>query len=139
MLAVSQTVLIDSINQTTQYDRKATLAVGNLIKQRDSLLDINKDQQKLIDSLRLESRSYKREGDTLRSAYSNLKFAYREKEAQLKATHDKFYYKEKLFESDLRALKSKRLNLGLGVGYGLTGEGQTAFVGVVVSYSLIRF
>lgn len=139
MLVVSQTVSIDSINQETRYDRKATIAVGNLIKQRDSLLNINQDQQRLIDSLRLESRSYKREGDTLRSAYSNLKFAYREKEAQLKATHDKFYYKEKLFESDLRDLKRKRLGLGLSIGYGLASEGQSPFAGVSINYTLFRF
>ena len=139
MLAVSQTVLIDSINQETRYDRKATIAVGNLLKQRDSLLAINKDQQRLIDSLRVESKGYRTEADTLRAAYSNLKFAFREKEIQVKSLTENFGLKEDLLNNKMKAIRRKRLGIGPSVGYGFANDGQSIFVGLSLNYSIIRF
>lgn len=138
-LAVSQTVLIDSIKQTTLLDKKATIAQGNLLKQRDSLLNINRDQQILITSLQVESSQYKAEADTLKVAYGNLKFAFLEKEIQLKAQSEKLTLKDDLFKSDTKALKRRRLGLGLTIGYGLGNEGQTPFAGIGLTYTLFRF
>ena len=135
----SQTVSIDFKKEKTHLDKEATNIVGNLLKQRDSLESINKDQQKLIDSLRLESRRYKAEADTLRGAYANLKFSLREKEIQLKNTIEKNSLKTDLFQSDLKALRRKRLGLGLSLGDGLANEGQSPFAGVSINYTLFRF
>lgn len=132
-------MLIDSINQETRYDRKATIAVGNLLKQRDSLLNINRDQQRLIDSLRVESKGYRSEADTLRKAYSNLKFAFREKEIQLKSLTENFGLKQDLLNNKMKAIRRKRLGIGPSVGYGFANDGQSIFVGLSLNYSLIRF
>lgn len=137
-LIVSQTVVIDSINKTTLLDDKATIAQGNIIKQRDSLIDINKDQERLIDSLRKESMNYKTEADNLRKAFNNLEFAIKEKDIQLESKHKDLLYNKKLFEADLRALRRKRLGLGFSSGYGFANEGQTMFIGLSINYTIIR-
>tara|TARA_R100001480_G_scaffold151669_2_gene153149 strand:+ start:337 stop:756 length:420 start_codon:yes stop_codon:yes gene_type:complete len=138
MLGVSQKVVIDSIGQTTLLDKRATIAQGNISKQRDSLLSINYDQQRLIDSLRKESSHYKKEADTLRSALNNIRFAIREKDLQIESKKKDLSYREKLFKADLKALKRKRLGLGVSIGYGLANEGQSMFAGLSLNYTLIR-
>jgi len=139
MLGVCQKVSIDSINKTTHYDRLATIAAGNISKQRDSLINVNTDQQRLIDSLRKESTNYKTEADTLRKALNNLKFAIREKDIQLDSKDKDLIYSEKLFEADLNALRRKRLGLGLSAGYGLNENGTGAYAGLGITYTFIRF
>lgn len=139
MLGASQKVQIDSIKQTTLLDKKATIAQGNISKQRDSLIRVNKDQQRLIDSLRKESQTYKTEADSLRRAYFNLRFALKEKDQQLKFKNDTADLNKKLFEAETKALRRKRLGLGLSVGYGLANEGQSIFAGLSINYTLIRF
>ena len=138
-LAGSQTVQIDSIKKTTLLDSKATIAQGNISKQRDSLINIVKSYQKLTDSLRKESNNYKTEADTLKKAYFNLKYAIREKKIQLESKDKELMYSEKLFKADLKALRRKRLGLGVSVGYGFTSQGQNAFFGLSINYTFIRF
>ena len=139
MLGVSQKVVIDSIKETTLLDKKATIAQGNISKQRDSLLLINRDQQKLIDSLRKESRGYRLEADSLRSAFNNLRFALSESKFQLDKYSEIIDLNDKLNDLEIKAIRRKRLGLGLSVGYGLNKDGLSPFVGVSLNYTVIRF
>lgn len=95
--------------------------------------------EKLIDSLRKESNAYKKEADSLRQAYRNLQFAQNEKEFQLEANAKNMDLKTKLFNAELKALKRKRLGLGVSTGYGLDGDGQSVFAGISLHYTLFRF
>ena len=99
---------------------------------------INIDQQKLIDSLRKESTNYKKEADSLRSSLNNFSFVLREKDIQLKSKDETANLNKKLFEADLKALKRRKLGIGLSVGYGLTANGQGVFTGISLNYNLIR-
>lgn len=138
MLGVSQKVQIDSINQTTLLDKKATIAQGNISKQRDSLLQINKDQERLIDSLRKESATYKQEADSLRKAYTNLQFVIKEKQFQIEGRDKTIEYSEQLYDAKLKALRRRRLGIGTSIGYGIGNDGTTIFAGIGLNYTLIR-
>ena len=131
--------MIDSIKKTVLLDKKATIALGNISKQRDSLLNINRDQQKLIDSLRKESDTYRTIADTLTSALNNLRFALREKDVQLEANKGILDLNDKLNKAQVKAIRRKRLGLGLSIGYGLTESEISPFAGVSINYSIIRF
>lgn len=127
------------MKKTTLLDKEGTIAMGNISKQRDSLLLINRDQQKLIDSLRKESKSYRLEADSLRSAFNNLRFALSESKFQLEKYNEIMDLNDKLNDLEIKAIRRKRLGLGFSVGYGLNKHGLSPFVGLSLNYTLIRF
>ena len=132
-------MLIDSIKKTTLLDKQGTIAMGNIAKQRDSLMVINRDQQKLIDSLRKESRSYRLEADSLRSAFNNLRFALNESKFQLEKYNEILSLNDQLNDLEIKAIRRKRLGMGFSVGYGMNKDGLSPFVGVSLNYTVIRF
>ena len=138
MLGASQKVQIDSIKQTTLLDKKATIAQGNISKQRDSLVVLVHDQERLIDSLRKESATYKQEADSLRKAYANLKFVVSEKQFQIDGRDKAIEYSKQLYDAELKALRRRRLGIGVSIGYGFGDNGTTIFTGIGLNYTLIR-
>lgn len=139
MLSVSQKVVIDSIKKTTLLDKKATIAQGNISKQRDSLMVIVSEQDKLIDSLRKESAQFKLESDNLREANRILEQVNREKQFQIDTQIDKFDLKSKLYDEKIKSIRRKRFSIGPSVGYGLTANGQGFIAGLTFNYTIFRF
>lgn len=137
-LGVSQKVQIDSIKQTTLLDKKATIAQGNISKQRDSLIVLAQDQERLIDSLRKESAIYKQEADSLRKAYANLKFVVSEKQFQIDGRDKAMEYSKQLYDAELKALRQRRFGIGVSIGYGIGKDGTTIFSGIGLNYTFIR-
>ena len=119
---VSQKVVIDSTKETTLLDKKATIAQGNIVKQRDTLFSLFSKQSLLIDSLRVESFGYRSEADTLRAASTLYKEWIREQESQIKFIKEQGEVKDQLFKSELKRHKGKKWSwLGIGALLGAVG------------------
>jgi len=139
MQSVSQEVQIDSIYQTTTLDKKATIAQGNIVKQRDTLLSLYEDQSVLVDSLRLEVSKRQERYQDAEKAFEALKFAYRENEILLQNEKDRNQNNSELHKVEMKALRQKRLGFGAYGGYGISDGGQGFSVGVGLTWTLFRF
>lgn len=122
MLGISQTVRIDSIKQETVLDKEATIAQGNIARQRDKLLNVFQEQSILLDSVKKESLNYRNESDTLRNANSLLNLAL-EKEEELRLK-DREISDQKILRMEDQ-LDSKKGNWFRGF---LTGSGIVAVI-----------
>lgn len=130
MPSVSQSVQINSTNETTLLDKKATIAQGNIIKERDGLLSISGKQDVLIDSLRKESDGYRNEADTLRFANFKLQEGINLKSTELRLTKENFSIKEDIFKADLKDANKKKW------GFGFKGFllGSLATLGAILAF-----
>lgn len=110
----SQTVVVDSINQTTLLDRKATIAQGNIVKQRDALYSIFGDQTKAIKELTRESEGYRFEADTLRLANKELRQGIVFKNEELSAKQASFDFEKYLLNAEIKTQKKKKWYWSMG-------------------------
>tara|TARA_R110000822_G_scaffold127454_4_gene262975 strand:- start:409 stop:795 length:387 start_codon:yes stop_codon:yes gene_type:complete len=108
MPVASQIVQIDSIKKTILLDKKATIAQGNIVKQRNTLFDLYNKQVILIDSMRVESDSYRKAADTLIFVKTSLKQALKEQTTEMKFRNENFEIQEAFYKADLKAQKNKK-------------------------------
>lgn len=121
MQSVSQKVVIDSIKKTTLLDKKATIAQGNISKQRDTLQVLYYDSMLLIDSLHQEINLYKIQSRTLHdSVIIPLKILSAEKTTELNHFSEKYKIRENYFKAEIKSQKSKKWTwLGVGGAAGI--------------------
>ena len=108
-VGVSQRVVIDSINQTTLLDKKATIAQGNIVKRYDSLEPIHKETVRLKDSLWLQTTFHKSEIKDLRLVViPALEQQVVEVGVELKSNKIEFKAKEEGYEAEIKTQKIKK-------------------------------
>lgn len=109
MPAVSQTVLIDTTNQQTVLDKKATIAVGNLLRQREVLDTLYTESKVLIDSLYSQIDIHKDEANEIKTVtIPTLKNLVKEKDNELLQTTKRASLIETDLAVKLKAQKNKK-------------------------------
>jgi len=109
MPAVSQTVLIDTTNQQTVLDKKATIAVGNLLRQREVLDTLYTESKVLIDSLYSQIDIHKDEANEIKNVtIPTLKNLVKEKDNELLQTTKRASLIETDLAVKLKAQKNKK-------------------------------
>ena len=118
----SKHVKIDTVNNTAFLDHKGVIAVGNQLKQRDTLYAINKDKTILIDSLRGQNQMHKAEVRALREiVLPSLKQQIKEKELQFFETDKLNTINTVQLTNDLKKQRRKKWNWAfVGVLIGAT-------------------
>ena len=124
--SVSQIVQIDSIREVTTLDKKATIAIGNQLKEGTNYRELFKEQSVLVDSLFKENALRKEQIYELRDiAIPTLKDIVRELELQNTSLAEKMDLKDQLNEMKL---KRKRGNFWKGLGIGALMGGAAILV-----------
>lgn len=121
MQGVSQTVLIDSTANKTTLDKKATIAIGNQLKQGAGYRELFMQQTVLVDSLFSEISLREKENKEYRETIVPvLKSINKEKENETKLLNQKIELKEQYYESEIKRQKAKKWTwLGGGVLLGI--------------------
>ena len=100
--------MIDSIRKTTLLDEKATIAQGNIVRQRDTLFAWYEEADRLIDSLWAQIGTHKRENATIRESFDALQQAYKEEQKQNIFLQDLSAIKEEKYEAELKNQRGKK-------------------------------
>jgi nitrate/nitrite-specific signal transduction histidine kinase len=99
--SVSQEVVIDSIKQTTLLDKKATIAQGNIVKQKETLEVLYNNSRSLNDSLFKQISFHKSENESLKlDVIEPLELKFNESKREYK------FFKEKN-DININALEEK--------------------------------
>ena len=121
MPSVSQKVVIDSIVKTTLLDEKATIAQGNIVRQRDTLFLWYSEASRLIDSLLSQISVHKKESVVIRQALDESKSALTESKRQNTFLEEITEIKEEQFKAEKKLLKRQKFTwLGGGALIGIT-------------------
>lgn len=139
MQSISQIVSVDSIQKTTQLDKRSTIAMGNIARQRDRLKELIQEANIIMSNLHKESDGYRMEADTLRVAFNNLESAYHKVEKQLKFADLKQKVDKEGFELRLKKIRRRRFGVGFFGGATYRDNSVEPTFGVGVTWSLFRF
>jgi len=102
-------VLIDTTNQQTVLDKKATIAVGNLLRQREVLDTLYTESKVLIDSLYSQIDIHKDEANEIKTVtIPTLKNLVKEKDNELLQTTKRASLIETDLAVKLKAQKNKK-------------------------------
>jgi len=112
----SQIVSIDTIQSQTTLDKKATIAIGNQLKEGAGYKTIFNEQTVLVDSLFKQIDLQRQENDVYRNdIVPTLKSLNNEKDHEIRFINEKMELKE---ENHKAQIKSKNGNFWKGVGGG---------------------
>ncbi len=122
--AEPQIVSIDTIQSQTTLDKKATIAIGNQLKEGAGYKTIFNEQTVLVDSLFKQIDLQRQENDVYRDEIvPALKSLNNEKDNELRFINEKMELKE---ENHKAQIKSKGGNFWKGIGWG-------ALIGVLLT------
>lgn len=121
MQSASQIVLIDSTANKTTLDKKATIAIGNQLKQGAGYRNLFQEQVALVDSLFLEIALREKENNTYKEIIvPTLKASNLEKNNENTLLRQKIDLKEQYHNAEIKHQKNKKWTwLGGGALIGL--------------------
>lgn len=121
MHALSQKVLIDTIQQKTTLDKEATISVGNLLTEGKGYKDLFNEQSMLIDSLFYQSEIQKKENEIFRlKIVPSLENINKEQKREIEFVNEKSKLQTELLETKLKQQKGKKWTFGaIGTGFGI--------------------
>ena len=114
-------MLIDTIQERTVLDKKATIATGNLLKEGEGYKSLFSEQQTLVDSLVKQTEIQRKENDVFRlKIVPGLESLNREQKNEITFVNEKSKLQTELLETKLKQQKGKKWTFGaIGTGFGI--------------------
>lgn len=113
---VSQEVLVNTTKKETVLNDKGTKAVGNLLREGEGYQFLAEIRGVLIDSLRKEAQTRKKEAFNFEQEAKKWKAAFSESKVENRNEKDKFDIKEAFYKSEIKTKTIGGITVGLLAG-----------------------